>query len=274
MKTASGSDRKRRLTGVMGLLLAFALVVVAVMTPVLAFQGMPARSWGSLAVANAATPQGAQSAELDLTGVIDGNGVVQQDIDYSAFDGILRLYIGKGTTVRAKDQKPLRSIVVEKKYTGLPQLQPGAYMVGCAYNLKPDGSSITPLLTMTLQYDPDSIPPGADQGDLVIAYYNVSLGRWVVLATSVMDAEKHTVAAEVSHLSLFAVLAHALVSTGTPTSSPTPMPPGVTPTPVPPGEGGINPWVVICVILAIIVVVLVVYLLVRQRGKKETPKTN
>ena len=192
--------------------------------------------------------------------------MVQQNVVYSVLSGAAVLNIGNGTTVRTAGGQPLPSISVVEVCIGIPPAPPGAYIIGCAYDYKPDGATFNPAITLTIKYDPGLVPAGVNVDKLVIAFYDNAAKKWV-LSTSTVDKVKHTVSAQASHFTLFAVYAPAPTPTITPTPTIAPTP---TPTPTPAAGGLSGGWIALIVILVIIVVGLGAYRFMR----KKPPKTS
>ncbi|HUV46243.1 MAG TPA: hypothetical protein VMW45_04165, partial [Dehalococcoidia bacterium] len=59
--------------------------------------------------------------------------------------------------------------------------------------------------TITFIYDPDDLPEGVDEGDLVIAFYDEEAGEWVELVC-VVDTVNNTITASVSHFTTFTII--------------------------------------------------------------------
>jgi hypothetical protein len=190
---------------------------------------------------------------------------VQQDIVYSVLGGQAVLTIAKGTTALTATGGPLQSITEEEVCFDLPPAPAGAYIMGCAYDYQPDGATFSPPITLTITYDPGLLPAGFDESKLVIAFYDTATSMWVVYP-SVVDTVNHTITAQISHFTQFAVYAAALAVTPTPTVAPTP-----TPTPTP-AAGQLNTWVIIGSVIAVIVIGLAAYSFLRKR-KPHTPMT-
>ena len=142
--------------------------------------------------------------------------------------------------------------------------------MGCAYDYTPNGATFNPPITLTLKYDPGLVPAGVDASKLSIAYYNTATSKWVVVAGSVVDTVNHTVTAQVSHFTLFAVYSCAPSASPTPTVTvgPTPTP---TPTPVTGGKKT-NIGVIIGPIIAVIIIALVAYWFWMRRKPPAPPK--
>jgi len=120
----------------------------------------------------------------------------------------------------------------------------GANIIGLTYDFAPSGATFSPPITLTYTYDPDLLPEGADDANMVLAFYNDATGEWVML-DCIVDPVAHTITAQVSHFTVFAslyllpvtvpidtepvVVEPALEPVLTPTPTPTPDP---VPTPV------------------------------------------
>ena len=200
---------------------------------------------------------------IDISGSIGPDWTITQDLVYSVLDGQAVLHIAKGTMALTWEGAPLQSITVEEVCFDIPPAPKGAYIIGCAYDYKPDGAIFIPPITMTLKYDPGLVPAGVDESKLVIAFYDTATRTWVV-CPSIADTVNHVITAQISHFTLFAVYAPAPAAIPTPTMAPTP-----TPTPSP-AAGETNTWVIVGVVIAVLVIALLVYL---GWGKKPTMGT-
>jgi len=205
-------------------------------------------------------------APLDLSGNINGSGVVQQTIHYVILDGQGVLDIGNGTIAKLGGN-PLQSITVDEICFGYPPAPAGAKIIGCVYDYKPTGATFSPPITLTLKYDPGMLPAGFDESKLVIAFYNTATSKWEVVPGSVVDTAKHTISVQISHFTMFAVYAAAPAVTPTPTVAPTP-------TPTPAAGGGLSGGVIaLIVILVVIVIGLAGYWFLKKRRKPPAPST-
>ncbi len=95
--------------------------------------------------------------------------------------------------------------------------------IGCAFDYQPDGATFSPPTTITLKYGSGLVRAGFDESKLVIAYYDIATGKWEVYPSTV-DTVKHTITAQISYFTQFAVYATALAATPAPTVAPTPKP--------------------------------------------------
>jgi len=79
-----------------------------------------------------------------------------------------------------------------------------AHVIGLVYDFGPDGATFEEAIILTFTYDPDALPEGVSEEDLVIAYFVD--GEWVELDECVIDTETNTITASVSHFTTFAVI--------------------------------------------------------------------
>ncbi|NQT72508.1 MAG: hypothetical protein HQ553_07020 [Chloroflexi bacterium] len=161
----------------------------------------------------------------DLEGNIDTEGVMTEDVTLTSDDGTATAEIPTGTTALDSEGNPLSEITVQPPATEAP-VPPAANVIVMA-DFGPDGATFDPPITITMIFDPASLPEGVLPEDLVIAYYDAATGEWVELSDVVVDTENNTVSGTTSHFTQFAILAEAQV-TPAPTETPTPT---VVPTP-------------------------------------------
>ena len=181
------------------------------------------------------------------------------------------LTIGNGTKALTGAGGPLTSISVTEVCFGLPPAPAGAFIIGCAYDYKPDGATFNPPITLTLKYDKGLLPAGVDASKLVIAFYNTATSKWEVVSGSAVDTVKGTITVQISHFTMFAVYAAAPAGTPTPTKTIAPTPTKTiapTPTPTPAAGGGTNIGVIIGPIIAVIVIGAVAFWFWRGRKPK------
>ena len=88
-----------------------------------------------------------------------------------------------------------------------PAPPPNTNFICLVYEFGPPGATFDPSATLTVTYDPDDIPEGVNEKDLVLAYWDGD--EWVVLEGSVVDPEANTITAPVSHFSAFTVMAYS-----------------------------------------------------------------
>lgn len=175
-------------------------------------------------------------ATIDLSDSVNSNGVLQQDIQYSTPDGMLKFHVANGTTVLTKDGEPLQSIEVQV-ITDIVPPDTGAHLIRPVYNCSPDGATFDPGITATITYDPALINDGILEERLLIAYYNPTTGQWVSLP-STSDTLNHAVVAGITHFTKFALYSPAPSNmvTPSPVNTPSPSPSNITSPTVPPTQ--------------------------------------
>ena len=173
-----------------------------------------------------------------LTGRIDGNGLVNRTIVAESFDGKLSLTIEKGTTALTSEKKLLMWVSMYEMQDP-PEPPEGKNVISLFYDFQPEGATFDPPITISLEYDPDSLPENVAEDDLVLAYYDESAGKWVDLEC-VVDTENNTITASVPHFTIFAIIGKIKpVPEPVPLEEPEPVPPE--PTPVPPEPEPVPP---------------------------------
>ncbi len=108
-----------------------------------------------------------------------------------------------------------------------------AILLGCDFG--PSGATFSvPGVTLTMTYDPATLPAGVSENQLYIAYWSTTQNQWIKVPSTV-DTSTHTLQAnQLTHFTYFAVMGDRPVPTPTPTPKPTPTPsPTPTPTPTP-----------------------------------------
>jgi hypothetical protein len=158
---------------------------------------------------------------VDLMGRISPDGVMVETISLTSADGNASAEIPAGTNASDAEGNPLAEITCERPDTPAP-VPPDSNMIA-VYDFGPDGATFDPPLTMTIEYDPALIPGGGTEEDLVIAYFDIERGEWVVL-DSVVDPITRTVTAQASHFTEFAILGLVSAPTAFTLSDPTVVP--------------------------------------------------
>lgn len=149
------------------------------------------------------SPPAPPPGTIDLSGFINVYGIFTASVIAESEDGLCYLTIEVGTKGLTIGKSPLSriTIVEVEEPTTLPE---DAYIIGLAYDLGPDGATFSPAISLTINYDPASLPEGYTELDLYIAYWDGS--NWLALTTTV-DAEANTAYCQVSHFTTFAIIA-------------------------------------------------------------------
>lgn len=141
---------------------------------------------------------------------IDGDGILQDAVDSSLVEGQLWLTMEEGT--RCVDSSGTALTYVSAAQEASPHAYEGGAVLS-AFSLRPNGATFSPSLQIGISYDTEELPPGCDEEELTIGYYDRTAGRWRELPSTVNTAQK-VVSADVSHFTSFGLLA--------PTTSPGP----------------------------------------------------
>lgn len=168
-------------------------------------------SYGSDRSFTTATPAVAGDGTDSVADKIDSQGVTTQTFTVESEDGICRLTIDEDTKVLDRDSSPLSQISITEM-SELPPLPENTDAIGLTYDLRPDGATFTPPITLELSYNPHGIPDNVNEEELVIAYYDKDTARWIELE-SVVNTATNTVTASVSHLTTFLILGYKVVVT-------------------------------------------------------------
>jgi len=153
---------------------------------------------------------GGEEVETNLFGTeasfpISSSGEILETIEATSEDGTLTLTIPEGTIALDRDDNPLISLEAEVD-TSPPPPPDDTSIIGLAYNFGPDGTTFDPAITLTRSYDPDDIPEGVAEEDLVLAWYDEAGAKWVEL-DCVVDTENNTITASIKHFTTFAIIA-------------------------------------------------------------------
>jgi len=133
--------------------------------------------------------------------IIGPNGAVKNSVTLVSEDGSFTFDIPAGTTLQYSTGSKLTNISVSG-VTSKPSPPPGGAIV-FAYNFEPDGATFNPPLTLTIRYDPASLPAGTNEKELYVAWWDGS--RWQAIG-GVVYAVSKTVSVQVSHFTQYALL--------------------------------------------------------------------
>ena len=147
--------------------------------------------------------------EIDLLGtghevLVDVQGKLKTNVELSSADGKVSLSLKKGTIVMDKGGKPLELIHVAID-PSLPLPPEDAYIIGVAYDLRPEGATFDPALMLTISYDPQELPEKVRESDVYIARYDEASG-WGRWSYKNVDTNNNRVTTQISSLGRFAVL--------------------------------------------------------------------
>ena len=153
-----------------------------------------------------AGPAAPEPGVTDVSDVVDENGVFTETVTAESEDGNVGITIDEGITGLTEAGEPLSEIsIIEMEEEDVPSPPEEGHVIGVTYNIGPDGATFSDDVTLTFTYDPDDLPDGVNEEDLVIAIWDEDAGEWVELP-SVVDTENNTVTATVGHFTAFAII--------------------------------------------------------------------
>jgi len=141
-----------------------------------------------------------------VSNIVTIGGEFIKDVTVESVDGNVELAIDEGTIGLTKKGKKLIKISIDEM-EDRPDPPKESNRIGLTYDLGPDGATFDPPITLTFTYNPDEIPEGVSEENLVIAMWDEEAGEWVDLVCTV-DPETNTITASVSHFTAFSVLAY------------------------------------------------------------------
>jgi len=135
--------------------------------------------------------------------ILDSQGISEEAGQIATTDGNVSFNVVAGTQMLNAQGQPINEVSASIPASVPPPPPQGA--VVSSYDFGPPGATFEPPLTLTLNYDPSSLPAGTAPSTLNIAWWDTATGQWVNLP-SVVDQVNHTVTAQVPHFTLFSVL--------------------------------------------------------------------
>ncbi len=124
-------------------------------------------------------------------------GVLSIPVTIGSADGRIQLRLAAETTINVQGQS--LTVAVEPS----PPSPPSNARLISAYDLQPNNTTFSPAFTLTVEYDPASLPPDMAESNLYIAFWTGAV--WSELQSSV-NTQYSTVSAPVSHFTVFALM--------------------------------------------------------------------
>jgi len=146
---------------------------------------------------------------LDLSDSMDTGGMLQTDftqgnIRYSGNNQIVSLIIKSGTRVVAVDGSPVAEITVQSG-SNVPSAPSGQNIVS-AVDFGPTGATFSSPIAVVYGYDPTMVSQNVQASGLALKYFDSQTNKWVK-ADYTVDIQNHQITANLSHFSLYAVMA-------------------------------------------------------------------
>ncbi|MFC1945814.1 Hint domain-containing protein [Chloroflexota bacterium] len=138
-----------------------------------------------------------------MEGKIDSQGRLSEAVTIKSEDGRFGVTVDIGTKAVDKDGDALERLTLDRPKS-IPEPPEGKENIAIA-DFGPDGATFDTPVTITLGYDPETLPDEISPQELVIAYYDEENEQWIDLADITVDTLKHTVSGSVNHFTLFAI---------------------------------------------------------------------
>jgi len=155
----------------------------------------------------------------DVTTAVNAQGVFNQDVNASSDDNNVVLHILAATTGLNSNGTPLTQVSIIHLTTA-PTFQTGAGMISLAYDFQPSGATFNQSATATFGYDPSLIPAGVAATSLQISYFDNTENSWIAVPATV-DTTSHTISAQITHFTAYAITYGVTPVTQTTTTSTT-----------------------------------------------------
>ena len=132
------------------------------------------------------------------------DGELKAPLEVITPDYRYKFEVAEGTRILTAVRLPANKIVVERMMAP-PLPPPGSVIIGNVYDFTPSGITFEPPARLVSTYNPDELPQNISS--VVIAYYDPEQ-NWIEIETEMGGvAEVGLIAARISHLTMFAILA-------------------------------------------------------------------
>lgn len=143
------------------------------------------------------------------SGNITTDGFLMESLEFTIQDGNGELYFSlrEGTRILNREGKPPAMIMIDPvTLSELPPPPSDSSTILIPFSIHP-ALTLDPIMKVTIHYDEGELDDSINEKDLLLAYYDETREKWVMLPTEV-DAAANTVTAWVSHTSIFAILSN------------------------------------------------------------------
>jgi len=151
-----------------------------------------------------ATPARTPGPELSasLSAGLDATGALTEDVQVVSQDGLAVLSLPRGTKVLDAQGQPLASITVT--FADILSVSATFARVGEGYKFGPEGATLDPPASLTINYDPHAAFPftyqDVDTGRVFLAYYGKKGPIRPDLAS--VDGKAASISAKIDHLGI------------------------------------------------------------------------
>lgn len=148
---------------------------------------------------------------------LDNEGRLVVSAVLASADGAVILSIDRDTALLDNDGR-LLSYITMKPEPEPPPPPEDACIVGNVYSLGPQDAVFDSPLKLTLSYDPQELPEGVSESDMLIVPYDESSG-WGESYYKKVDAERHRVTTQISRFARFAIIAPLVAASPMPSTT-------------------------------------------------------
>ncbi len=137
---------------------------------------------------------------------VDATAHLIEDVVATSTDGIITIYMSNGTEITNPNGEQFAELSLTSVNT--PPSPTDGKIIIAAFALEPSGVTFDPAIQITIKYDPDTLPAGTDESELMIACFNDTTDKWEFISSPVsVDSNAHTVTFSIGHFSTYAILA-------------------------------------------------------------------
>lgn len=147
---------------------------------------------------------------------IDENGATLDNVYGSSVGGTISINIPQGTVLKNADGEILTMIAVSR--AARPPALPDGYTIIEAFEFQPRGASFDPYITLTINFDAMLGRTDLLSDQPLIAVYSPDAGEWIFLEGTI-DYDRNEISFNVSHFSIYAIMAEVEPSTAPATSA-------------------------------------------------------
>ncbi|MFC1898817.1 helix-turn-helix domain-containing protein [Chloroflexota bacterium] len=152
----------------------------------------------------------------EVADVVDDDGTFTEPVTAASEDEVVTVVIDEGITGLSAEGDPLTEIWIvplEEETTTLPSgamteippPPPEGHIIAITYDVGPDGTTFSEPIALTISYDPDDLPEGVDEEDLVLAWWDADAGEWIEV-TTILDTENSTLTVMIDHFTIYGII--------------------------------------------------------------------
>lgn len=165
---------------------------------------------------------------------ISSIGRILDTITITSPDGKLKITIPANTIARDSTGDPLSDLTVDVDPDPPCPVPEDERIIGLAYSFEPEGATFNPPIEIVFSYEPDELPEGVLEEELIIAFCDEDSLEWISVP-AVVDADNNIITVEVSHFTTFAIIGKGVIivipEKPEPAPEPAPAPPAPKPAP-------------------------------------------